>query len=290
MLRSMVQGLACLRLHGAGPAECGALREAVQSSGAMARALPQPLVQPVRTTFILKRKKRPHLVKADKPLGSRKLKARHFLYDLVEDTNVRKKEPIRLILKTSVEGLGSRGEVVEVSPYKARKDLLLPGLAVYASPENLDKYSKLMVDTSQDDQPSSPFALSTAKLLSEMIINVSMNKTNPWVMEPWHVKVAFRKVGAMVPEEAITMPPHPIAGPDMALQGKAFVVKIKINNKEEAAVWCRVNHYPTDPLDRSSFQSHYWELLPDPIFPEQAALLEELFAMYQQRAAAKEKQ
>lgn len=68
----------------------------------------------------------------------------------------------------------------------------------------------------------------TAKLLSEMIINVTMNKTNPWVMEPWHVKVAFRKVGAMVPEEAITMPPHPIAGPDMALQGKAFVVKIKV--------------------------------------------------------------
>lgn len=50
--------------------------------------------------------------------------------------------------------------MVEVSPYKARKDLLLPGLAVYASPENLDKYSKLMMDESQDDQPSSPFALS----------------------------------------------------------------------------------------------------------------------------------
>ncbi|KAK8385658.1 hypothetical protein O3P69_016440 [Scylla paramamosain] len=290
MLRSMVQGLACLRLHGIGPAQCGALREVVQGSGAAARALPQPFVQPVRTTFILKRKKRPHLVKTHKSLDSRKLKARHFLYDLVEDTNSRKKEPIRLILKTSVEGLGSRGEVVEVKPYKARKDLLLPGLAVYASPENLDKYSKLMRETSLDDQPSSPFALSTAKLLSEMIINVSMNKTKLWVMEPWHIKVAFRKVGAMVPEEAITMPPHPIAGPDMALQGKAFAVKIKINNKEEASVWCRVNHYPTDPLDRTSFQSRYWELPPDPIFPEQAALLEELYAMRQQRSAVKENQ
>lgn len=281
----MVQGLACLRLHGAGPAQCGALSEAVLGSGATARALPQPLVQTVRTTFILKRRKRPHLGKSHKPVGDKKLKARHFLYDLVEDTNVRKKDPIKLILKTSVEGLGSRGEVVEVSPYKARKDLLLPGLAVYASPENLDKYSRLMVDTSQDDQPSSPYALSTAKLLSEMIINVRMNKKNPWVMEPWHVKVALRKVGAMVPEETITMPPHPIAGPDMALQGKAFVVKIKINNKEEANVWCRVSHYPTDSLDLSTFQSHYWEQPPDPVFPEQAALLEELYAKHTERRA-----
>ena len=63
-----------------------------------------------------------------------------------------------------LSGLGSRGEVVEVAPHKARKELLLPGLAVYASPENLEKYSKLLVDPSLDDQPSSPFALSVRNL------------------------------------------------------------------------------------------------------------------------------
>lgn len=57
-----------------------------------------------QTTFILKRRKGPHLGKSHKPVGDKKLKARHFLYDLVEDTNIRKKEPIKLILKTSVEG------------------------------------------------------------------------------------------------------------------------------------------------------------------------------------------
>lgn len=56
--------------------------------------------------------------------------------------------------------LGSRGQVVKVSPYKARNHLLLPGLAVYASPENLEKYSIIIDDASQEDQPSSPFAIS----------------------------------------------------------------------------------------------------------------------------------
>lgn len=57
-----------------------------------------------QTTFILKRKRRVQLVDAHKELRSRKLKSRHFLYDLVEDTNSRKKEPIKVLLKTSVEG------------------------------------------------------------------------------------------------------------------------------------------------------------------------------------------
>lgn len=228
------------------------------------------------------------MVDGHKPLASRRLRARHFLYELIEDTNTKKREPIKVLLKTSVEGLGSRGEVVEVSPQKARKELLLPGLAVYASPENLEKYSSLRVDMSQEDQPSSPFALSTAKLLSEMIIFVSMNKNVPWVIEPWHIRVAFRKAGVAVPEEAITLPPHPIAGPDFSLQDKEFAVIVKINNKEEAAVRCRINHYTHNPVDRLPSQGRYWELPSDPLFPEQAAMLEELNRMDKRRQPTEE--
>lgn len=61
-----------------------------------------------------------------------------------------------------------------------------------------------------------------------MIIYLSMNKDNSWVIEPWHVRVAFRKAGVIVPEEALTLPPEPITGPDLALQGKEFAVKVKV--------------------------------------------------------------
>lgn len=32
------------------------------------------------------------------------MKARHYIYDLVEDTNIKKKENIKIILLTSVDG------------------------------------------------------------------------------------------------------------------------------------------------------------------------------------------
>lgn len=48
MLRSVVQGLSCLRLHGTGLAQSVAARESVCASGAAVRALPQPLLQHVR--------------------------------------------------------------------------------------------------------------------------------------------------------------------------------------------------------------------------------------------------
>ena len=63
-----------------------------------------------------------------------------------------------------------------------------------------------------------------------MIMYVSMNKNQPWVIEPWHIRVAFRKAGVIVPEETIIMPPEPITGPDYDLQDKEFAVTIKVRN------------------------------------------------------------
>lgn len=55
-----------------------------------------------------------------------------------------------------------------------------------------------------------------------------MNRENPWVLKPWHIKVSFRKCGYNVPEEAIIMPPKEIKGPDMNLQNKEFYVTVKV--------------------------------------------------------------
>lgn len=55
-----------------------------------------------QNTFILKRKWQPPLhKKGGKPS---KLRARHFVYDLVEDTNLSKQPDIKVILNQFVDG------------------------------------------------------------------------------------------------------------------------------------------------------------------------------------------
>lgn len=89
---------------------------------------------------MLKRKYDPLLHKTNaKP---KKLRAKHFLYELVEDTNVRRRPNLEVVLKTYVEGVGDKGDVVSVRPNFAYNKLLLPGLAVYKTEENVALYSK----------------------------------------------------------------------------------------------------------------------------------------------------
>lgn len=67
-------------------------------------------------------------------------------------------------------------------------------------------------------------------MLQKFVLNISMNKENPWTLEPWHVSSAFRKAGVCVPQSAITMPEHTINGPDMALEGKEFYVTVTVSS------------------------------------------------------------
>lgn len=60
----------------------------------------------MQNTFILKRKWPPPLhKKGGKPS---KLRARHFVYDLVEDTNVTKQPDVKVILSQFVDGKPNR--------------------------------------------------------------------------------------------------------------------------------------------------------------------------------------
>ncbi|KAG7165087.1 39S ribosomal protein L9, mitochondrial-like [Homarus americanus] len=277
MLRSVVQGLANLHLKNTGLAISRGAGRTLTAKDVETKVCGGPLLQQVRTTFILKRVSKSLLRKTHKKTSSRKMKARDFVYKLVEDTNVRKKEPLKVILLASVDGLGSKGQIVEVKPSRARYHLLLPGLAVYASPENIEKYSNIMKQVSEDeDQPSSQFARKTVQELSSRVISVSMNMKNPWKVEPWHVRVAFRKAGIVLPEEALTLPSNPIVGPDLSLQEKEFLVKVKVNNKEEAPVRCRIHHYATNPRERIPWKGFHWEYPAEPLFLEEAPVLEEL--------------
>lgn len=90
--------------------------------------------------------------KNEKPI---KLKSRHFVYDLIEFKNTTKQQNIDVILTTFVDGIGRKGDIVNVKPMRAYNDLLLPGLATYVTPENIEKYTKDVDDTDEENYSSS---------------------------------------------------------------------------------------------------------------------------------------
>lgn len=109
----------------------------------------------LQNTFILKRRWPPNLHKKNQKVS--KLRARHNIYDLVEDTLVSRKPNLEVVLTTFVEGIGKKGDVLSLRPNFAYNKLLLPGLAVYKTTENIELYKK---DDDDDEsvKHSSPFA------------------------------------------------------------------------------------------------------------------------------------
>jgi large subunit ribosomal protein L9 len=93
--------------------------------------------------------------KNEKP---RKLRGKHFNYVCVEDSNTKAKPNIEVVLKQFIEGVGKKGEVVQVRPNFAYNNLLLADLAVYATPENIEKYKPKQGEESEEEKHSSPFA------------------------------------------------------------------------------------------------------------------------------------
>lgn len=68
-----------------------------------------------------------------------------------------------VILTNYVEGIGKAGDKVSLKPNVAYNTLLLPGLAVYATSENLEKY-KSLTESIQDVKHSSSTAQRVALL------------------------------------------------------------------------------------------------------------------------------
>lgn len=70
----------------------------------------------------------------------KKLRHKYFIYEEVKQTAFEPQTPMEVVLTTFVDGLGNVGDKVLVKPNYAYNNLLLPGLAVYATPENEEKY------------------------------------------------------------------------------------------------------------------------------------------------------
>jgi len=234
----------------------------------------------LQNTFILRRKYPVSLHKKNsKP---HRLRARHFVYDLVEDTNARRKQPLDLILTQYVADLGNVGTRVSMHPTQAYARLLLPKLADYATPENIEKYTKLATDQADNTPFSTASVERTMKYLSRKRISIVMSKDVPWTLEKWHIKANFRKNGIYLPEDAITMPEKPISGPNLDLQEKEFYVTLTINNREQVKVRCCLHHWTPD----NTAQIHvaeFWKQPSEPIFPEDKPILDSLPPFWEER-------
>lgn len=60
-------------------------------------------------------------------------------------------------LRNGVSGVGTTGDVLTLHLNKAYENFILPGLAVYANPENLEKYKTYEKRPLEENTHSSPF-------------------------------------------------------------------------------------------------------------------------------------
>jgi len=158
-------------------------------------------------------------------------------------------------------------------PNRAYIKFLLPKLAVYATPENIEKYTKLASQI--DDAPFSSVSVEKVmKYLSTMRIMIIMSKNVPWTLERWHVRTNFRKAGVIIPTDAITLPEKPISGPNLDIDGKEFYVTLTINNCEKIKVRCCIYHWTSESIVQTI--PEFWKLPLEPIFPEDKPILDSL--------------
>lgn len=106
-------------------------------------------------------------------------------------------------------------------------------------------------------------------MLGRKTFAIVMNKDQPWVLEPWHIRASLRKAGFhILNDSAIQLPEQKITGPDLMKQNKDFTVTVTINNTEKAIVKCRIHHWSTDPSDRLPYVFEHFKQKSEPLFGE----------------------
>ncbi|XP_043484779.1 39S ribosomal protein L9, mitochondrial [Leptopilina heterotoma] len=231
-------------------------------------------LQQKRTSYVMKRKYPVGLHKKTGPRYGEKLKHRHFIYEVIESPYDKELKPLEVILTDYVEGIGNKGEKLTLKHSIAYK-LILPGLAVYASPENIEKYKD--IDNESKLAFSSPYVPRTMNILMSRLVMVPMNINNPWKLERWHVHSALRSHGIICPAEAIKMPDHEISGPNIELmENKEFYIEVTINNKEKQLVRCRIHHVHKTPTLCSRLPADFYKYPAEPIFPEDKPILDSM--------------
>lgn len=242
------------------------------------RSLRSPVHDQIRTTKILRRVVPPLLSKSWYKTP-RLLTKENYIYVCDEITEEKKKPNIDIILTQFVEGLGNKWDIVSVRPFSGLLKLIVPGLALYATPENLKLREKMRVGM-EDLGPvfSTRTSPVTIRMLKSTIIRLPMNRDQGWTVEPWHLRSALRQAGITVPEEAIELPETPITGPDYAgKENKVFLATIYVNKVDKGMIPFRIQHVSKAVRVDEGSEVPFKKLPVEALFPEQEATLKELF-------------
>lgn len=78
-------------------------------------------------------------------------------------------------------------------------------------------------------------------------------------------------------DETITLPEHPIVGPDASIEGKEFYVTVTINNKEQVNVRCRIYHLENP---QSKLDIDFYKEPAEPLFSEDEPILNAIPTYY----------
>lgn len=153
-----------------------------------------------------------------------------------ENTNSKPAGKMDIILATDVEGLGFKGDIINVEKRLARNYLLPFRIAEYVTPENLTKYESSQMDN-EGKVRQSLTGHQTLKRLAGMTLPVGMSASVPWVLDKTHVKVAFRNWGVTLSEDCLELPTEPISTPTET------TVQVKVNRLDKVPVKVIVYHY-----------------------------------------------
>ena len=156
-------------------------------------ALPKAsLCLPLRPyTVIVERVEKVPLMKKGVDPRKYPLKSRHFQYRFVECKHVQKWGEVQLLLTEFVEGVGHKGELVNVPRHVAYYQLLPLRLAVYPTEEYLEIYKKDS-EEAKTKAKVSPYALKTKEEISKMVLNIPMNMSSEWTLNQDHIRLALR--------------------------------------------------------------------------------------------------
>lgn len=142
-------------------------------------------------TVIVERYTKPPIMKAHEDQRKRNLKSDHYQLKFVDCLHNKKWGNIDLILTEYVEGIGHKGEIVNVPRHTAYYELLPSRQAVYVTDEYLKFYEKDRQALAGKAKVS-PFAKRTKDELEKSVIEIPLNMSVEWKLNEDLLRIALR--------------------------------------------------------------------------------------------------
>lgn len=112
-----------------------------------------------------------------------------------------KKPKFQVILKEAMEGLGHRGQMVEVERGFARNFLIPQGKAAYATRENVQKYLTTSEDTEKSD-PEGQVSSRFLRFLDRLVLHVERKDGTEFNIGEHQLSLEYRR------QHQLVVPPH----------------------------------------------------------------------------------